>query len=481
MVNQDEDPTISEWATTVGALTQRSDTSMQKCFLIIDPQHEYALELMRVAAQKYNLKPVCLYIDSLAELHKRAYFPELRTDAVLDHYNLDQIAIPALAQDLQAKYDVVGIMPYFEQSLAPFSQLLEYLPVRWNAPDVLKLFRNKSALKDHLRHVDPSIPMGASRMVCSAQDVFSEPLPQRYVIKPNDGFANRDIGFFDSSTSRDIIAAYFNDNGGAPCILEEFLEGPEYAINGQMDAEGRAMVVNVLLYERVSANGKPNVYHRTHHVPRTSAAFAAVTDYAVQVMQASGLKRCPFHMEVMLTDAGPRLIEVGARFGGTRYAFFSNAVHGGQFNVFELAAHNYLFDTPYAGAPPDWDFHDRISYVHLDGIAERTERVYRVEGVKPIEAMEEFDGWVVLPRVGGLIRRTVDLYTVPYSVHLKSFAGRDAVVAASEKVKSLLKINRHVSRPLALWVNFLANVERLQLRGRWLAQRAAALSASVLR
>lgn len=454
---------------------------MQKCFLIIDPQHEYGLELIRVAAEKYNLKPICLYIDSLAELHKRAYFPQLRTDLVAAHYNLDQISTADLAQELQTKYDVAGIMPYFEQSLAPFSDLLEHLPLTWNSPDVLRLFRNKSKLKDHLRQADPTIPMGASRFVQNVQEVFAEPLPQRFVIKPNDGFANRDIGFFTSASSRDDIAAYFNDNGNAPCILEEFLEGPEFAINGQMDAAGNAMVVNVLLYERVPANGKPNVYHRTHHVPRTDPAFAAIADYAVQVMQASGLKRCPFHMEVMLTPAGPRLIEVGARFGGTRYAFFSNAVHGGAFNVFELAAHHYLYETPYKGAPPDWDFHDRISYVHLDGIAPRTERVYRVEGVKPIEAMPEFDGWVVQPRVGQLIRKTVDLYTVPYSVHLKSFEGKDAVVRASEHVKELMRINRNVSRPRALWVNFLANVTRLRLRGRWLAQRAAAFSTALLR
>jgi hypothetical protein len=455
---------------------------MQKVFLIIDPQHEYGMELIRVAAEKYNLKPVCLYIYSLAELNKREFFPELRTDIAAGHYNLDHLSLEDLVRELQEKFDVVGIMPYFEQSLAPFTAILERMPsLTWNDPAVLKLFRDKSGLKDFLRTHAPHIPQGASRAVKSAQDVFAEPLPQRYVIKPNDGFANRDIGFFESASTRDDVAAYFAANNGAPCILEEFLDGPEYAINGQMDADGKATIVNVLLYERVPANGKPNVYHRTHHVPRTDPAFAAVTEYAVQVMEASRLKRCPFHMEVMLTNAGPRLIEVGARFGGTRYAFFTNAVQGGAFNVFELAAHHYLFDTPYAGAPLDWEYYDRISYVHLDGIAEYTERVYRVDGIPDIERMPEFDGWVVLPRVGGLIRKTVDLYTIPYSVHLKSLDGKDAVVQASEWVKHTLRINQNVSKPRAAWVDFKANVERLQLRGRWLAQRAAALSAALLR
>jgi hypothetical protein len=442
-----------------------------RCYLIIDPQHEYARELIAIGLKKYGLKPVCIHIDSRAELYKRPFFPELRTDLVLDNYYLDKLPPPQMAAAIRAKYDVVGIMPYFEQSLAPAAQLVEALGLAWNKPDVVRRFRDKSGLKDFLRNNHPEIPLGASRRVHSVDEVFGEALPPSYVIKPNDGFANRDIGFFTQADSRDAVAKYFGFGNREAFILEETLVGVEYAVNGQMDAAGRAQVVSVLEYERVPANGKPNVYHRTFHVPQTDPNYASIAAYAEQVMNASGLIRAPFHLELMLTAAGPRLIEVGARFGGTRYVFATNAVHGGRFSHFELAAHHYLFDTPYEGAPCDWDFYNRVSYVHLDGIAERTERVYTVDGIKDVESLPQFDGWVVKPEAGGLVRRTVDLYTVPYSCHLKSFQGRQDVIDASERVKALVRINAHVGTLKRLQVDVVARLRQVQMRGQWLARR----------
>lgn len=446
---------------------------MQRAYIIIDPQHEYARELIRIADARHGLRPICVYIDSRAELYKREHFPELRSDLALGHYYLDQMSPSAMATAIKAKFDVVGMMPYFEQSLTPARELMEALGLSWNSSEVIRRFRDKSGLKDFLRREHPHIPLGASRRVHSVAEVFSKALPKAFVIKPNDGFANRDVGFFTAADSREKIAAYFGA-GTEAFVLEELLVGTEFAVNGQMDADGIAQVVSVLEYDRVPANGKPNVYHRTIHVPRTDAAYKAVADYAKQVMDASGLKRAPFHLELMLTQDGPRLIEVGARFGGTRYVFATNAVHDQVFNHFDLAVHHYLFTTPYDGAGPNWPFYDRISYVHLDGIAERSERIYTLSGLSDIEAMPEFDGWVVKPEVGGFVRRTVDLYSVPYSFHLKSFKGRADVIDATERAKKMLKINAHVSRPTRMLIDAKAALQKLRMRGTWLLRRLAA-------
>jgi hypothetical protein len=447
---------------------------VQRAYIIIDPQHEYARELIRIAHERHGLKPICVYIDSRAELYKREHFPELRSDLAVGHYYLDQMSARDMATAIKTKFDVVGMMPYFEQSLTPSRELMEALGLKWNSSDVIRRFRDKSGLKDFLRTHHPHIPLGASRKVRSVDDVLGAPLPAKFVIKPNDGFANRDVGFFSKTDSRDAIAAYFGPHPKDAFVLEELLVGTEYAVNGQMDADGKAMVVSVLEYDRVPANGKPNVYHRTIHVPRTDPAYASIAEYAKAVMDASGLKRAPFHLELMLTAEGPRLIEVGARFGGTRYVFATNAVHDHVFNHFDLAVHHYLFEGPYTGPGPNWAFYDRISYVHLDGIAERSERVYTLSGLDTIEAMPEFDGWVVKPEVGGYIRRTVDLYSVPYSVHLKSFKGRADVIAATERVKAALKINAGVTRSVKALVDLKAAANKLRMRGMWLLRRLAA-------
>lgn len=446
---------------------------MQRAYLIIDPQHEYARELITVAREKYDLCPICIYIDTRAELYKRSYFPELRGPDTLAHFYLDQKTPEQIAEAIRSRFEVVGIMPYFEQSLAPAAALIEALSLSWNRPDVLRRFRDKSGLKDFLRKHHPEIPLGASRRVENAEQVFAEALPERFVVKPNDGFANRDIGFFSRSDSQDAVAQYFAREGGV-CVLEELLVGTEYAVNGQMDADGRAMVVNLLEYERIPANGKPNVYHRTFHVPRTDAAYPAIEAYTRAVMEASELRRAPFHLELMLTKEGPRLIEVGARFGGTQYVFMTNAVHGGAFSHFELAAHHYLSEAVFQGAKPDWDHYDRVSYVHLDGIANKTERIYSLDGVADIERMPAFDGWVVKPKVGDLVRRTVDLYSVPYSAHLKSFAGRGAIIEASDRLEQMLKFNRSSGPLVRALVDVRARATQIAMRVRWTWRRAMA-------
>ena len=444
---------------------------MLTTYIIPDPQHEYALSLIETIRQNYQLKPICVYSDSKAEVYNRRHFPELAAKNVVATYYLDKQSISEIAADITRKYNVLNIVPYFEQSIAPMAELMAAMGLTWNKPEVLARFRNKSALKDHIRRGHTGIDVGISRAVTSVDEVFSQPLPDRYVIKPNDGFANRDIGFFDKSTPQSMVAAYFSGNGRASCILEEFFDGREFAVNGQMDHAGRALVINITEYERVPGNGKQNLYHRTHHVRQTSADYAPLAAYATEVMEASGLLRCPFHMEVMLTSAGPRLIEVGARFGGTRYAYMTNDVHGGTFNYFSIAAHYYLYDKPHAHAPLDWEYYNRISYVHLDGITADDGIIYTIEGVNDVENMAEFKYWVVKPVVGGRLFRTLDLYSVPYSFHMMSFGSREDLVRATERAKKALHINQKLPMLRRAWVNGTQKARGLDARVRWIWHR----------
>src|SRR6478735_2877394 len=93
---------------------QSGTCTMHDTYLIIDPQHEYALALMDVIERTYGMKPVCLYLDSRAEVYKRRYFPQLTLDRVEASYFLDQTSIPELAHRLQRHHRIVGVLPYFE-------------------------------------------------------------------------------------------------------------------------------------------------------------------------------------------------------------------------------------------------------------------------------------------------------------------------------------------------------------------------------
>ncbi|HET6345290.1 MAG TPA: hypothetical protein VFH51_10165, partial [Myxococcota bacterium] len=200
--------------------------------------------------------------------------------------------------------------------------------------------------------------------------------------------------------------------------------------------------------------------------------FAPLAEYARQVMEATGLKRCPFHMEVMLTPSGPRMIEVGARFAGLDYVYITNEVHNKGLDAFDMATHHWLSDAPYAGPQGNWEAYDRISFVQLDGVAHQTERVYSVEGVEAIEALPTFRAWVFKPRVGQMVRRTIDLYTIPYSFQLKGEVPHDELMATALAAEKLLRINAGMNLPRRLWVDARENLRKVGLRGQWLWMRA---------
>jgi hypothetical protein len=439
-------------------------TVMQRAYLLLEPQHPYARALAKAAYERYGLRPLCVWRDRHHAFEGAPGLP--RHVAPHAHYFLDALGADRLAQACAKSFDVVGIMPPTEDSLDLAANLLDHLPIQWNNLAVLRRFTDKAAMNTFLRLCHPHLAVPSSRYVRGVTDVLQSAVPSRFVIKPSRGSAHRAIGFFTAKDHRDKLERYFAASSQEAFVVEEQLEGTEYAVQGQIDAGGRVLVLSVVRYEGALANGRPNVQHRAWHVPQTDPAYGIVADYAAAVMTASGLARCPFHLEVMLTARGPRLIETAARFPQQGRAFATNAVHGGAFDAVAMAAHYYLFDTPYDGAAPNWGHYNRIHHVTLDGISTRTERIFTVHGAEAVEEMREFAGWVVRPCVGGVMHRTVDLLSASFVVNLASYEGEEALLAASERVKSVMRINAAVSWPTRLRVAAEAGLLRLMWRGR---------------
>jgi hypothetical protein len=439
---------------------------MTPAYLIFDPQHDYALALIDRLKKSDSARPIFIYTDTRSEFYNRSFWPQVRNSDAAEIYFLDHSSEDEILAAIVKKFTVVGVVPYYEKALLPAARLLDHLHVDWNSPEVLRRFRNKSALKDHLR--SRNVQVNSTRRVRTVAEVLAQPLPQKYVIKPNDGFANRDVGFFDSSSGSVELEAYF---AAQPCddyILEAFLEGPEYAINGQMDHAGKAHIVNIVRYQRIADNDKINLYHRTHHVRRSEPEFGAIAIYVTELMEQTDLVRCPFHAEIILTEQGPSLIEVGARLGGSHFAYMANEVHGLGFDIFALAAHYYLHATPYKGSMGNWEHYDSVAAIHVDARVSITQVLYELQGIRELEALPEFRAWAVKPAPGDTLRRTVDLLTVPYAFRLQIYGSPAQLVEVADRAEALLRINAQVG-----------TLRRLSIKARSLGRRAWAKAAWV--
>ncbi len=376
--------------------------------VMIDPTHDYAVWFVD-AAWRRGLGTVCLWTGAGSRSQAWA-FPRLRSAAVSAHYTvgLDEPGLRRAAALLAERHDVAGVVPFSEPVVAPSAALADLLGLSWAQPEVLPLFRDKRALKLAVQQRPDGPRINRTALVADVHDVRAEMAEQgldRVVLKPNDGYGNSSIGFFDRSTPDADIAAHLHEHGRT-MLLEERLEGVEYFVNGQVDAAGHVDVVRVGVYVRAAINGRPNV-EVAHRAVRThEPEFQVLADYARQVVEATGVRRTPFHLECILDDEGPCLVEVAARLAGGDPTFDS-WLHGT--DLVDAALVQYVDDGTTDPLPLDWDRYDAQVASHVRGTCDRHGRILRVRGVERATDLPGFVKWGRPPAVGDIVVPTVDV------------------------------------------------------------------------
>jgi hypothetical protein len=415
-------------------------------YLIQDPHHEYAARFIEQLYRKYGYRAVCFYTNRRERLRCEPRFPILRSEYVAAAYDMDLSDLAGFAAHIATRHRVAAVLPFNEPAVAPAAELARHLGLSWAQPQVMRRFHDKFAFKEYLRSESPNIRMNASLRVESVADVLlarRDPAFRRFVLKPNDGFGNRSIGLFDAATAEADIDDFLRRLPNSPMLMEQYVDGLEYFVNGQVDGQGEVVVVAIFQYLRRPANGRHNIDFETLLVPHRDPRFAQLARYAEQVVQASGLRRSPFHVELMVDDAGPCLIEAGARLAGHGNAFLSGEVHGPRLDLIDVAAHYYLEPADYGPLPLDWAAHDASAVRYVHGVATRRERICQLEGIREIEALPEFYGWVRKPVIGEQLEPTVDSLSMPFSLILKA-PTQDALSEAAAQVRRTLRWNRSV-------------------------------------
>jgi len=104
---------------------------------------------------------------------------------------------------------------------------------------------------------------------------------------------------------------YFGERN-ARALIQECAAGREFAVN-TVSREGRHVLSDLWEYRKIATPGGAPLYDRTMLVRDLTDEHQAVIGYARKVLDALGIRFGPAHVEVMLTEDGPVLIEIGAR------------------------------------------------------------------------------------------------------------------------------------------------------------------------
>jgi hypothetical protein len=443
----------------------------RKTYLIQDPYDEDAVQFIRTMFLSFGLRPICFYTDPKGRFYGEAHYPILRGDAIEARYDVDLTELASFAEAVKRRYEVLAVIPYREDTVEVAAALCAHFDFQWNAPEILGRFRDKFALKSYLQSQGGTVRVPACRLVRRLEDVWDGAVPARFVLKPNDGFGNRQIGIFDAA-DRAGVAAHLARAPGTTWILEEFIAGPEFSVNGQVRTDGEVTVLAIIEYVRREVNGQPTVYEGEFQLRRSHPLFAPLADYATRLMRATGLQRCPFHMEVRVDAAGPCMVDLGARFPSEGAAHLLSRMHPRRPDAFTVACHDYLGENRFATEPVDWTHYDAQVAMLVYGISTEAGIVHRVEGVDEVEALPEFVNWAYKPEVGHYAPRTIDLGSKAYLVEL-THQGDDAYGRAlMARVRAAIRINATRSWPSWLGAQLTRLVARAGPKLRWMVHRA---------
>ncbi|AFZ28266.1 biotin carboxylase (plasmid) [Cylindrospermum stagnale PCC 7417] len=109
--------------------------------------------------------------------------------------------------------------------------------------------------------------------------------------------------------SRDEIYSYFSEE----FLLEEYLNGTEHSVAGMVaDSQVYILAITDKKINREIPFQYENIVP-SKLVPEIQNRIVEIARLAVQLM---GINWCGFHIDIMVTDDGPKILEIGGRLGG---------------------------------------------------------------------------------------------------------------------------------------------------------------------
>jgi biotin carboxylase len=239
------------------------------------------------------------------------------------------------------------------------------------------------------------------------------------VVKPVDSAGSdrvviaRDVAEVSAAANEILGASNLFGRHNEAVIVQQYLRGEQYAVNS-VSQRGVHRVVEVWHDRRTPLGDGRMVYDRMDLLSPADPLVAVLCDYVRACLDALGVAYGPAHSEVMLTSAGPVLIETGARLqGGDSVALQREATGTSQTDAAVQAAldtaraHSARAHQPYPYAPVTQMFLQAPADGWID--ADALKALLEIPGVA---------GCVHAPEPGAAVRRTVDLLSSPATVYL---------------------------------------------------------------
>lgn len=135
------------------------------------------------------------------------------------------------------------------------------------------------------------------------------------IMKPTDNAASRGVALVHNYV--ELMDKYGYSRGqsrSGQVIIEEYMRGPEVSVE-MLSWKGEAHVLQIT--DKITC-GPPHFVEVGHNQPSglNQETKARIRDIAGRAVKALGITAGPAHVELIVTEEGPKIVELGARLGG---------------------------------------------------------------------------------------------------------------------------------------------------------------------
>lgn len=139
-----------------------------------------------------------------------------------------------------------------------------------------------------------------------------------FIVKPADNSGSRGIYEISDLTDRQAIHDAYDyskaSSRNGDIVVEEYMRGPEVSVE-TLTVDGECHVIQIT--DKLTT-GAPHFVEMGHSQPTQLGDDTAerIKEVAVAANKAIGIINGPSHTEIIVTDEGPKIVELGARLGG---------------------------------------------------------------------------------------------------------------------------------------------------------------------
>jgi len=214
-------------------------------------------------------------------------------------------------------YSIDGILTTSDLPVLTVSYICKHLGLIGLSEDAAEVTTDK--YRQRKRFSENNLPIPEYINVGSINEIqsFSEKVGFPIIIKPVDSSASKGISGVNTKSDIDIAYKHAQQHSSSgKVIAEKLIQGREFSVEVLIQDH----VKHVIAVTEKSISGTKGKYfvEDRHVIPAeiSNLEYESIVNIVSKAVDAIGLNNSAAHVEIMITNSGPYIIEVASRLGG---------------------------------------------------------------------------------------------------------------------------------------------------------------------